>query len=61
MKTIKALISWCHGEHGVPLEVPTAWNGSGVGYHVQFAGRWDKRGATSPGPVKRPSYRAASL
>lgn len=56
MAAIKNLIRWCHDEHGIPLEVPQSWDGSGVGYHVQFPGRWDRRGATCPGPDRQRQY-----
>lgn len=47
---LKALALWCHKTHGIPLAKVKTWNGSGVGYHTQFPGSWDKRGATCPGP-----------
>ena len=56
MSAIKDLIRWCHDVHGIPLEVPKSWDGSGVGFHVQFPGRWDKRGATCPGPDRQRQY-----
>lgn len=56
MSAIKNLIRWCHDVHGIPLEVPKSWDGSGVGFHVQFPGRWDKRGATCPGPDRQRQY-----
>lgn len=48
--SIKALILWCHKTHRIPLAKVKTWNGSGVGYHTQFPGSWDKRGASCPGP-----------
>src|SRR5690242_6063426 len=50
LASIKALVAWCHATHGVPLSVPKAWDGSGVGYHVLFEAQWDQRGASCPGP-----------
>lgn len=50
LASIKALILWCHQTHGIPLSKVKTWDGSGVGYHTQFPGRWDKRGASCPGP-----------
>lgn len=47
---LKALTLWCHQTHGIPLTKCATWDGSGVGYHTLFPGRWDKRGASCPGP-----------
>lgn len=56
MVAIKNLILWCADNHGIPLKVPGTWNGSGVGFHTQFPGRWDKRGASCPGPDRQKQY-----
>lgn len=56
LAAIKALVDWCHDVHGIPKTVPQSWNGAGVGFHVQFPGRWDKRGATCPGPRRQRQY-----
>lgn len=53
---IKALIDWCHDVHDIPKTVPKSWDGSGVGFHTQFPGRWDKRGASCPGPDRKRQY-----
>lgn len=53
---IKALILWAHRVHGIPLRVVTEWDGSGVGFHTLFPGRWDKRGASCPGPDRRRQF-----
>ena len=50
LASIKALLVWCNQVHGIPLVKCPTWNGSGVGYHTQFPGTWDKRGASCPGP-----------
>jgi hypothetical protein len=50
LATIKALLTWLHTTHGIPLVVPATWDGSGVGYHVLFEAQWDQRGASCPGP-----------
>lgn len=50
LASIKALLLWCHRTHGIPLAKVKTWNGPGVGYHTQFPGTWDKRGASCPGP-----------
>ncbi len=56
MAAIKALINWCHNVHDIPKTVPKSWDGSGVGFHTQFPGRWDKRGASCPGPDRKRQY-----
>lgn len=56
MAAIKALILWCNKMHAVPLSTVKTWNGSGVGYHTQFPGSWDKRGATCPGPDRKRQF-----
>ena len=50
LDAIKALLTWCHKVHGIPLTVPKTWDGSGVGYHILFEAQWDQRGASCPGP-----------
>lgn len=50
LASIKNLLTWIHQTHGVPLVKCPKWDGSGVGYHVQFESHWDKRGASCPGP-----------
>jgi hypothetical protein len=56
LAAIKALLLWCNDVHDIPLQVPTAWNGSGVGYHTLFPGAWDKRGASCPGPDRKAQF-----
>lgn len=53
LASIKALILWCHKTHDIPLVRCPAWDGSGIGYHTLFPGRWDKRGASCPGPDRK--------
>ena len=53
---IKALILWANRVHGIPLKVVDRWDGSGIGYHTQFPGRWDKRGASCPGPDRKRQF-----
>lgn len=50
LASIKALLVWLNKTHSIPLVKCPKWNGSGVGYHTQFEGQWDKRHATCPGP-----------
>lgn len=53
---IKALILWANRVHGIPLKVVDRWDGSGIGFHTQFPGRWDKRGASCPGPDRKRQF-----
>ena len=50
LAAIKALLTWCHKVHGIPLVKCPKWDGSGVGYHILFEAQWDQRGAACPGP-----------
>lgn len=56
LTTIKALLLWCHNVHGIPLQVCPKWDGAGIGYHTQFPGTWDKRGASCPGPDRKAQF-----
>lgn len=56
---IKALILWANRVHGIPLKVVDRWDGSGIGFHTQFPGRWDKRGASCPGPDRKRQFHEA--
>lgn len=57
MAAIKRLILWIASAHrNVPLVVVNDAYGSGVGYHVQFPGVWDNRGATCPGPDRQKQF-----
>lgn len=50
MKAIKNLITFLASAHrNIPLVVIGDWDGSGVGFHVMFPGKWDTRGASCPG------------
>jgi len=50
LAAIKALLTWCHTTHGIPLTVPTRWDGSGVGYHILFMQQWAGGPRSCPGP-----------
>ena len=50
LAAIKALLTWCHTTHGIPLTVPTRWDGSGVGYHILFMQEWAGGPRSCPGP-----------
>ena len=52
VESIKALLSWLHAEHGIPLEVCKTPFGSGVGYHTLFGApsEWTPVSKSCPGP-----------
>jgi len=51
LREIKLLLMWIHQTHpDVPLSVPAAWNGSGVGYHILFMTEWAGGPRSCPGP-----------
>jgi hypothetical protein len=49
---IYRLIVWLHDEAGIPLVKCSTWDGSGVGYHIQFGspGKWTPKAKSCPGP-----------
>lgn len=55
---IKELLLWLNKEAGIPLRKVDAWNGSGVGYHVQFGapGQWTPVAKSCPGPERIKQY-----
>ena len=52
IEAIGRLLLWLHQEHAIPLEKIKTWDGSGVGYHVQFGspGPWTPVAKSCPGP-----------
>lgn len=52
LASIKALLTWLNKEAGIPLVKCPRWDGSGVGYHVQFGapGKWTPVAKSCPGP-----------
>lgn len=48
---IKKLLVWLHETHDIPLKKVETWDGSGVGYHVQFGapGPWTPVAKSCPG------------
>ncbi|MGH1563023.1 peptidoglycan recognition protein family protein [Mumia sp. DW29H23] len=59
LSTIKRAILWAHRQHGIPLQVPKTWDGSGVGYHVLFGapGKWTPVAKSCPGPKRIKQFR----
>ncbi len=51
---IKELLLWLNKEHGIPLVKCPAWDGAGVGYHIQFGtpGKWTPSKKSCPGPLR---------
>lgn len=58
LAAIKALLLWLNREAGIPLIRCTAWDGKGVGYHVQFGapGHWTPVAKSCPGPERIRQY-----
>lgn len=54
LKSIMDLLVWLYHTHGIPLRKVRRWNGSGVGYHVQFGapGAWTPVAKSCPGPKR---------
>lgn len=54
LKAIKELILWLNKEAGIPLRKIQNWNGSGIGYHIQFGspGHWTPVAKACPGPER---------
>lgn len=52
LESIKRLLLWLNQTHGIPLRKADSWDGSGVGYHVQFGapGPWTPVAKSCPGP-----------
>jgi hypothetical protein len=53
LATIKRLLVWLHEVHpAIPLRECDRWDGSGIGYHVQFGapGHWTPVSKSCPGP-----------
>ena len=50
--TIQRLLLWLNTEAGIPLQKCPQWDGSGVGYHIQFGspGMWTPVAKSCPGP-----------
>lgn len=56
--SIGRLLLWLHETHGIPLEEILTWDGTGVGYHVQFGapGPWTPVAKSCPGPNRITQY-----
>lgn len=52
LASIKALLTWLHETHDVPLVQCPTWNGSGVGYHILFMQEWAGGPRSCPGPKR---------
>jgi len=52
LAAIKRLLLWLNVADGIPLQKCPTWDGSGVGYHVQFGspGKWTPVAKSCPGP-----------
>ena len=59
LASIKRLLLWINEVHpAVELRTPTAWNGTGVGYHIQMGtpGKWTPVSKSCPGPERIKQY-----
>jgi len=59
LATIKRLLRWLNKvHHKIKIQVADAWNGSGVGYHIQFGtpGWWTNVAKACPGPDRIKQY-----
>ena len=52
LASIKALLTWLHTTHSIPLVKCPAWNGAGVGYHILFMQEWAGGPRSCPGPLR---------
>lgn len=54
LKAIKLLLGWLNRECGIPLVKCPEWDGTGVGYHIQFGspGAWTNVAKACPGPKR---------
>jgi hypothetical protein len=54
ISTIVRLLLWLHETHGIPLRLAQEWDGSGIGWHIQFGspGKWTDRAKICPGPIR---------
>jgi len=54
LAAIKGLLRWLNEVHDIPLQKVETWDGSGVGYHVQFGapGAWTPVAKSCPGPAR---------
>jgi hypothetical protein len=54
IETILRLLRWLNQVHSIPLKVCDHWDGTGIGYHIQFGspGWWTPTGKICPGPKR---------
>lgn len=59
LKTIIRLLIWLNDVHPqIKLQKVNAWDGSGIGYHIQFGspGKWTPSDKICPGPIRIEQY-----
>lgn len=51
IEEMATICAWAHKEWGIPLVQATSWDGSGIGYHIQFGspGKWTNVAKACPG------------
>lgn len=52
LASIKALLTWLHKTHNIPLVKCPTWFGYGVGYHILFMQEWAGGPRSCPGPLR---------
>ena len=53
-EAIVNLVRWCCDAHNIPKVKCPTWNGTGIGYHIQFGapGPWTPVAKSCPGPAR---------
>lgn len=54
------LTDWICKAHGIPRSLTKTWDGSGLGYHIQFGapGQWTPVSKSCPGPARIGQFKA---
>ena len=54
LAAIVKLVRWCCDTHGIPTVKCPRWDGSGIGWHIQFGapGPWTPVSKSCPGPAR---------
>lgn len=52
IQALVELLTWLRDTHNIPLRKCPTWDGTGVGYHIQFGtpGKWTPTAKSCPGP-----------
>lgn len=54
IESIVRLLLWLNEVHDIPLRMVERWDGSGIGFHIQFGspGQWTPSNKICPGPLR---------